>query len=238
MEQLADVAFRTADGKNRPGPVEHQQFSQDRERPVSRQSIYHDSACRIRRNLCLVSDGLARAGNCRTGVVLIRLGAALALFAYVSFPAIAARTVSPDFGPNVLIFNPSRCRRRPSRRRSTEFTPIQQHNEFGPQRNAFLFLPGSYHVDVPVGYYTEVMGLGASPDDTRIAGNVHVDASLPNNNATTTFWRAAEGFSVTPAGGTYAVGGFAGCSFAPHARCRKSCSPSTSRLGERGLDVR
>jgi hypothetical protein len=31
---------------------------------------------------------------------------------------------------------------------------------------------------------------------------VHADANLPNNNATTTFWRAAEGFSVTPTGGT------------------------------------
>ncbi len=56
-------------------------------------------------------------------------------------------------------------------------------------------------MNVPVGYYTEVMGLGASPDDTRIAGNVHADASLPNNNATTTFWRAAEDFSVTPPDG-------------------------------------
>jgi len=26
---------------------------------------------------------------------------------------------------------------------------------------AFMFLPGSYSVDVPVGFYTEVMGLGA-----------------------------------------------------------------------------
>jgi hypothetical protein len=64
-----------------------------------------------------------------------------------------------------------------------------------------LFLPGNYHVNVPVGFYTEVLGLGASPDDTHITGNVHADASAPNNNATTTFWRAAEGFSVTPTGG-------------------------------------
>jgi hypothetical protein len=142
-----------------------------------------------------------RAGNCRTAVALIRFGAALALFAYVSFPAIAARTVSPDFGPNVLVFNPSMPAAAIQKAIDGVYS-VQQHNEFGPQRNAFLFLPGSYHVDVPVGYYTEVMGLGASPDDTRIAGNVHVDASLPNNNATTTFWRAAEGFSVTPAGGT------------------------------------
>jgi len=31
---------------------------------------------------------------------------------------------------------------------------------------------------------------------------VHSDASLPHNNATCTFWRGVEGFSVTPAGGT------------------------------------
>ncbi len=116
-------------------------------------------------------------------------------------PAVAARSVSPDFGPNVLIFNPSMPAAAIQKAIDGVYS-IQQHNEFGPQRNAFLFLPGSYHVDVPVGYYTEVMGLGESPDDTRIAGNVHADASLPNNNATTTFWRAAEGLSVTPADGT------------------------------------
>jgi hypothetical protein len=55
---------------------------------------------------------------------------------------------------------------------------------------------------VPVGFYTEVMGLGATPDAVHITGNVHADASHDNNNATTTFWRAAEGFSVTPTGGT------------------------------------
>ena len=79
---------------------------------------------------------------------------------------------------------------------------IQEHNEFGPQRNAFLFLPGNYSVNLPVGFYTEVMGLGASPDATRIAGNMHADANHEHNNATTTFWRAAEGLSVEPAGGT------------------------------------
>src|SRR5258708_8575824 len=78
---------------------------------------------------------------------------------------------------------------------------VQEHNEFGPQRNAMLFLPGNYSVDVPVGFYTEVMGLGASPDATRIAGNVHADANHEHNNATTTFWRAAEGLSIKPAGG-------------------------------------
>src|ERR1039458_2687983 len=31
---------------------------------------------------------------------------------------------------------------------------------------------------------------------------LHSDATLPRNNATCTFWKAAEGFSVTPTGGT------------------------------------
>ena len=81
---------------------------------------------------------------------------------------------------------------------------LQQHNEFGPERNAFLFLPGEYKLDMPIGFYTEVAGLGATPDATHISGNVHVDAASRrnNNNATTTFWRSAENFSVTPTSGT------------------------------------
>jgi hypothetical protein len=135
-----------------------------------------------------------RAARKRTAVSIV-----FALLA--SFPAMAAPAASPDFGPNVLIFGPSMPAAAIQKAIDGVYA-IQQHNEFGPQRNALLFLPGDYHVDVPVGFYTEVLGLGVSPNDTRIAGNVHADANLPNNNATTTFWRAAEGFSVTPAGGT------------------------------------
>jgi len=107
--------------------------------------------------------------------LLRRLGFAAGLLA--ALPALAAKGAKPEFGPNVLIFDPSM----PSQAIQKEIDAVyatQQHNEFGPQRNALLFLPGSYSVDVPVGFYTEVMGLGASPDATRIAGNVHADANL------------------------------------------------------------
>src|SRR3984885_12797045 len=114
---------------------------------------------------------------------------------------LAARGAQPSFGANVLIFDPSMSSQAIQKRIDAVYA-MQEHNEFGPQRNALLFLPGSYSVDVPVGFYTEVMGLGASPDATRIAGNMHADASHKNNNATTTFWRAAEGISIEPAGGT------------------------------------
>ena len=107
----------------------------------------------------------------------------------------------PHFGPNVLVFD----RSMPSadiQEQIDKVYNIQQHSEFGSERFALLFLPGEYHVDVPVGFYTQVIGLGPTPDAVHIIGNVHSDASLPRNNATCTFWRGVEGFSVTPAGGT------------------------------------
>lgn len=113
----------------------------------------------------------------------------------------AAKTPKPEFGPNVQIFDPSMTSRAIQEKIDAVYA-IQEHNEFGSQRNAFLFLPGSYSVNVPVGFYTQVIGLGASPDATRIAGNMHADANHDHNNATTTFWRAVEGLSIEPAGGT------------------------------------
>ena len=132
--------------------------------------------------------------------LLSRVGFASALLA-LALPAFAAKGSKPEFGPNVLIFDPSMSSLTIQKQIDAVYA-IQEHNEFGIQRNALLFLPGSYSVDVPVGFYTEVMGLGASPDATRIAGNMHADANHKNNNATTTFWRAAEGVSIVPAGGT------------------------------------
>jgi hypothetical protein len=107
----------------------------------------------------------------------------------------------PDFGPNVLLFDPSM----PSadiQAQIDKVYAVQQHSEFGTARYALLFLPGEYHIDIPVGFYTQVLGLGATPDAVHIIGNVHSDASLPRNNATCTFWRGVEGFSVTPKDGT------------------------------------
>lgn len=112
----------------------------------------------------------------------------------------AANPITPNFGPNVLVFNPS-MPAADIQRQIDQVYAIQRDSEFGPARYALLFLPGEYHVDVPVGFYTEVVGLGATPDRVHITGNVHADASRPHNNATCTFWRAAEGFSLTPPGG-------------------------------------
>src|SRR6202171_6778893 len=125
--------------------------------------------------------------------LLRRLGFAAILLA-AALPVLAAKGAKPEFGPNVFIFDPSMSSQAIQKQIDAVYA-TQEHNEFGSQRNALLFMPGSYSVDVPVGFYTEGMGLGASPDATRIAGNVHADANHERDNATTTFWGVAEGLS-------------------------------------------
>jgi hypothetical protein len=140
---------------------------------------------------------------CWTGdrEVAIRFRLILGLLAYSIGPVMAAGGSNPDFGPNVLIFNSSMAAATIQERIDKVYAR-QQNNQFGPARNALLFAPGDYKLDIPIGYYTQVLGLGASADSVHITGNVHSDATLPRNNATCTFWKAAEGFSVTPTGGT------------------------------------
>ena len=155
----------------------------------------------------------------------------------LAYPAMAANSTTPDLGPNVLIFNPSMA---PSamQRQIDAIYATQQHNEFGSQRNALLFLPGDYKLDIPVGFYTEVIGLGASPDGVHITGNVHADASEPNNNATTTFWRGIEGFSDISRWRRDAMGRIPGRTASAHAHPRGYRAPSARRLGQRRMDVR
>ena len=136
--------------------------------------------------------------HCRLGS--IRLALSLGLLALCAALLPSASAAQPDFGPNVLVFNPS-MPAATIQKQIDQVYAVQRNSEFGPARNALLFLPGNYQVDVPVGFYTEVLGLGATPDRVHITGNVHADATHARNNATCTFWRAAEGFSVTPTGG-------------------------------------
>ncbi|MEV5703673.1 RICIN domain-containing protein [Actinoallomurus sp. NPDC052274] len=109
---------------------------------------------------------------------------------------------NPDLGPNVKIFDPSMSA---SSIQSTinSVYGSQQSNQFGTNRYALLFMPGSYNVDVPVGFYTQVAGLGAQPTDVSLTGGgVHVDAAWSGGNATQNFWRGVENLSDTPGSGT------------------------------------
>ncbi|NEB79952.1 coagulation factor 5/8 type domain-containing protein [Streptomyces sp. SID14478] len=113
-------------------------------------------------------------------------------------PAVSA--AAPDLGPNVDVFDPSMPREQIQSRLDEVFRQ-QETNQFGEQRHALLFAPGSYDVDANVGFYTQVAGLGLSPDDTDINGAVHAEADWFDGNATQNFWRGAENLAVTPAGG-------------------------------------
>jgi len=108
---------------------------------------------------------------------------------------------TPDFGPNVTIFDPSMSASTIQSKLTSVFNQ-QQTNQFGGQRYALLFKPGTYSADVNVGFYTEVAGLGMSPDAVTINGNVHAEADWDGGNATQNFWRDAENMSVNPSGGT------------------------------------
>jgi len=107
----------------------------------------------------------------------------------------------PDFGPNVFIFDPSMSSAMIQNQLTSVFT-TQQSNQFGTQRYALLFKPGSYSVDANIGFYTSIAGLGLSPDDVTINGNVHVEADWNSGNATENFWRSAENMAVVPSSGT------------------------------------
>ena len=107
---------------------------------------------------------------------------------------------NPNFGPNVNVFDPSTPTSTIQNRLNTLFTQ-QETNQFGPQRYAVLFKPGTYTADVNLGFFTQVAGLGMSPDDVNLNGHVRAEAFWMGGNATQNFWRSAENLSVTlPAG--------------------------------------
>ncbi|MEU6455122.1 RICIN domain-containing protein [Streptomyces sp. NPDC047065] len=107
-----------------------------------------------------------------------------------------------DLGPNVVVFDPSMPSSTIQSRLDSIFEQ-QETNQFGSQRYAVMFKPGTYGNDVNVGFYTQVLGLGQSPDSVTINGGVHVEADwFPPQNATQNFWRGAENLSVNPPGGT------------------------------------
>jgi hypothetical protein len=114
---------------------------------------------------------------------------------------------TPDFGPNVRIFDPSMSLA--EIRASVDAIHAEQvASEFGAQRYALLFRPGTYGsaaepLNFQVGYYTEVAGLGASPTDVVVNGTIDVyNRCLEPGNciALTNFWRSLSNLAIEVAG--------------------------------------
>ncbi len=113
----------------------------------------------------------------------------------------------PDFGPNVIIFDPSM----PTADIQATVDAIYAHqvdDEMGPNRYALLFKPGVYGsaatpLIVKVGYYTEVAGLGLLPTDVVINGHVDVyNRCLAADNciALVNFWRSLSNLTINVMG--------------------------------------
>ena len=124
---------------------------------------------------------------------------------------------TPDFGPNVKIFDPTMPIA--DIRATVDAVYTQQvDNEMGTQRYSLLFKPGTYGTPddpliVKVGYYTEVAGLGSSPTDVTINGHVDVynrcfpttppDPANPITCfALNNFWRSLSNLTINVAGGS------------------------------------
>jgi hypothetical protein len=78
-------------------------------------------------------------------------------------------------------------------------------HHFSNRRHAILFAPGIYqNLDLEVGYYVQVAGLGVSPDDVQFhngkgpyvpALNKHVHKINRTGTSLDTFWRSGENFA-------------------------------------------
>jgi hypothetical protein len=118
----------------------------------------------------------------------------------------SATPLAPAFGPNVIIFDPSM----PVSQIQATVDAIharQVDAEMGTNRYALLFKPGVYGSDgeplqMKVGYYTEVAGLGASPADVTINGKIEVynrcldDGGTSNCHALVNFWRTLSNLTL------------------------------------------
>ncbi|MFJ5228703.1 hypothetical protein ACIQBJ_02275 [Kitasatospora sp. NPDC088391] len=120
-----------------------------------------------------------------------------------------------SLGEHVLVLDPSMPKAEIQSRLDT-IARAQTGNEFGAERYAILFAPGTYGtaadpLNFSVGFYESVAGLGRNPGDVVLNGSVDVynqcvDGDQGKCYATTNFWRSLSNLTVNVAGksGCYA----------------------------------
>jgi hypothetical protein len=108
----------------------------------------------------------------------------------------------PNLGPNVIIFSPSMSQATIQSELNT-ISAQQVPNQFGTQRYAIFFEPGTYGsaadpLDFQVGFYTQVAGLGAEPGDVVINGAINVYNQCVNGDCegTDNFWRSLSNLTL------------------------------------------
>lgn len=114
--------------------------------------------------------------------------------------ALAAPSSSaPDLGQNVIVFTPTMPQADIQAKADAIYSQ-QVGNEMGTQRYALLFMPGVYGsaanpLDIRVGYYTEVDGLGQDPSAVTINGGVTATGTN-GTGALDTFWRSVSNLTI------------------------------------------
>ncbi|HLJ35633.1 MAG TPA: adenylyl cyclase [Ktedonobacteraceae bacterium] len=153
-------------------------------------------------HLCLLAPMLAVV--CALIVALPAFASTVASRGVTTAPtAQSAPPGQPNFGSNVYIFNPGMPQ---SQIQATVDAIANQQvsNQFGTQRYALLFEPGTYGsstdpLNFQVGYYTAVAGLGLSPNDVVINGSIDVyNQCFGSNNciALDNFWRSLSNLTI------------------------------------------
>src|SRR6266536_2476586 len=124
----------------------------------------------------------------------------------------AAASPGPDLGRNVIVFDTGMSTSE-IQAKVDAIAAQQVSNEFGTQRYALLFEPGTYGsvadpLNFQAGYYTSIAGLGRSPGDVVINGSVYVRNQCAAGfcTALTNFWRSLSNLTInvdTPGFGCY-----------------------------------
>jgi len=144
--------------------------------------------------------------------------AVAALVAGAGFAAAPAQVAAADpsicpganvaaFGPNVCVFNDTMSQatiQADLDAIATQQVPVA--SQFDSQRYAVLFQPGTYGsagnpLVFQVGYYTQVAGLGARPQDTVVNGAIDVfnnlcTAGTQDCNSDDNFWRSLSNLTL------------------------------------------
>src|SRR5256885_1840191 len=143
---------------------------------------------------------------------IVAAGGAILALGLLPSSASSAPPAKPNLGPNVLTFSPGMAQS--DIQAAVNAVAAQQvSNQFGAQRYALLFEPGTYGtssnpLNFQVGYYTAVAGLGVSPGDVVINGSVYVRNQCSGGSCTAlnNFWRSLSNLTInvtTPNFGCY-----------------------------------
>jgi len=169
-----------------------------------------------------IINGVAARGMLRPVMILaaalaaaagLAAGSATAATASAALPAQSTSSMCPGanvaaFGPNVCVFNDTMSQAS-IQADLDNIASLQVSNQFGSQRFAIFFEPGTYGsathpLIFQVGYYTSVAGLGLSPGDVVVNGSINVYNQCFGSNsnciALVNFWRSLSNLTINVTG--------------------------------------